>query len=180
MRSESVFLFIFVLFGMPVTIDPDRELESTTVPLGAEGGESFDAADLRDEGEHKSFEPAADDGSFMHISRLFLGAGLSCLNLPVEVPNLASVAELLNQNQSADEAIVATYNALRDTFDDCTIRLETYPDPEGERPVELALVIETQDEPEVALEKLSQFDEEFWIDHIGRFDDLLSVHLEYQ
>ena len=75
--------------------------------------------------------------------------------------------------------IERSYEELRRLFE-APIRLEVYPDPEGERDLELALIVETSEEPAVALEKLSEFDERFWIDHIDEVADHLSVHLEYQ
>jgi hypothetical protein len=44
----------------------------------------------------------------------------------------------------------------------------------------LALYIQTEDEPEEALDKLDQFDQNFWIDRMDSYDPYLQVYLEYR
>lgn len=113
------------------------------------------------------------------VDRLFHGPGLSCLNLDLEVSDLRVVLGYLTEHTWLSSIIRRSHQQLRMLFDG-DIRLEPYPDPEGERGLELALIVETAAEPAVALEKLDQFDERFWIDHMDEVADHLSVHVEYQ
>ena len=117
--------------------------------------------------------------SFLHVKRLFSGAGLSCLNLDMRVPDLDGAVAYLTEFPHLSGVIERSYEELQRLFE-APIRLEVYPDPEGERDLELALIVETSEKPAVALEKLSEFDERFWIDRIDEVADHLSVHIEYQ
>lgn len=115
----------------------------------------------------------------LHVNRLFSGAGLSCLNLDLRVPDLGVVTTYLIGSPYLSGIIESTYKELKGLFE-APIRLELYSDPEGERGPELALIVETFEEPDVALEKLNEFDDQFWIDHMDEVANHLSVHLEYQ
>jgi hypothetical protein len=105
---------------------------------------------------------------------------LSCLNLPLKIADVQEVVSYLSQHPNASAVVEETYFALKDFFSSSPIRLEIYSDPEGERSPELALIAETEEEPDIALEKLDHFDEEFWLSHIDQFGKVLSVHVEYQ
>lgn len=122
--------------------------------------------------------PGREKTSF-EVDRLFSGSGLSCLNLDLKVPDLNTVIAYLAEHTGLSGIIRRSYQELRKLFDG-DIRLEPYPDPEGERSLELALIVETTDEPAVALDKLDQFDDRFWIDQMDEAADHLSVHVEYQ
>lgn len=163
---------------MPDTIThlPDRNQEPVRLTPSNKGSQQ--AAELSSRQE--SNEPVKLKSYSAEVSRLFIGPWLSCLNLPLKVPRLRKIVEHLTGDPKANVAVNATYPALRNVFSDSSIRLEVYPDPEGERPPELALIVETEDDPDTALEKLDRFDERFWLDHVDQFGNLLSVHVEYQ
>lgn len=146
--------------------------------LGSPSGARHEFEKLSTSTEERDFTSSGSQS--FRVSRMFSGGGLSCLNLDIDVPDLPDVLGYLTRHPNADQAVRQTVPVLQDVFSSASLRLEVYRDPEGETAPELALYVGTIDDPEVALRKLDEFDERFWIDHIDNFGEHLSVHLEYQ
>jgi len=159
---------------MPATVESSK---SDIAALAGGREQSFETKEFISEPERE--ESVVSDGGLFAISRFFVGQGLRCLNLPLETPDIEGVIDYLYRNPEANWMVELTFEALRDFFSE-PVRLEVYPDPEGERERELALFVETTDESGEALRKLDEFDAAFWLGHVEQFGHYLSVHIDYQ
>ena len=114
------------------------------------------------------------------VGRFVFGGPFSCINLPIEKKNAREIVEYIVKNPAANEVVEETYCNIRGYFPEADFRLEVYRDPGGGMNSKLALYIQTEDEPEEALDKLDQFDQNFWIDRMDSYDPYLQVYLEYR
>lgn len=118
-------------------------------------------------------------GSF-NVNSFYAGYPFSKLLQIYSVSNFKEISIFISENKFLETALLEIENAIRDEFPCEELRLEFYEDAEGELSDELAIFIITNEEPAVALAKLDLFDESFWSKNMDKYEDFVTVNLEYQ
>ena len=124
----------------------------------------------------KDITVCADD---FGITELHAGYTYSHLKSIFHVTNFLAIEQYLDQNTFLCNVVFEVETAIRKYFSEENLRLELYKDPEGEMSDELAIYILTRKEPHIALDKLEEFDCEYWIEKANQWDNFISVNLEY-
>lgn len=118
-------------------------------------------------------------GSFT-VNSFYAGYSFSKLLQIYSVSNFEEVSTFISQNEFLETALFEIEHAIRDKFPQEKLRLEFYEDAEGELSDELAVFIVTNEEPAVALSKLDLFDQDFWLKNMDKYENFVTVNLEYQ
>lgn len=93
-----------------------------------------------------------------------------------KIPDLPKINMFLDQQPQFVQLLPEIVKKLREHFLTEDFRLDIYNDPEYEAPEELRINVLTNDDPEIALDKLDEFDESYWIDANIEF---IEVNISY-
>ena len=80
------------------------------------------------------------------------------------------------------DVVFESFSEISKYFQEHTPRLSMVYDPENSDPSssELAVNIQTSLEPLEALQKLDEFDENWWLDNVAEVDGAICFRLEYE
>lgn len=91
----------------------------------------------------------------------------------------AKVTEFLESYPFLISLLLEAYDTIRNYFPDAQVFLEVIADQEAVNYKELVIFIATDLKPDEALDRLDQFDENWWLDASDRARGKLSIHVEF-
>ncbi len=91
-----------------------------------------------------------------------------------------AVLRFLERNKFLPPLLVDAYREIRKYFPDSQIFLEVDTDPENRNDQQLVVFIATNLSPKAALQKLKQFDEDWWLDALDRAQRKLCINVEFE
>ena len=93
--------------------------------------------------------------------------------------NLSDVEQFLDKHQDIANLVLEAYNKIRDFFTSETLLLELISDISIEGGEELFVYIQTRLSVEEAVEKMNDFDEQWFLDQLSRTKGLFNFNLRF-